>query len=600
MKKTKKILSATLAFFTTLLSVFGAVGCGNETADVGSGSTLSDGEISSEAGESDTQENDGGNDSSATETLVWDMQSVYARATALGYTGSLEEFIAEVSGTDGRDGVGIESIYINQNGELIVKLTDREAQNLGTVKGTDGQDGDDGKSAYEIAVENGFAGDEEAWLLSLKGTDGEDGLDGDDGQSLDIRDMYEAACAEGYEGSLLDFMKELGLSFNVQEDNATDIIHANMSSVVNIYCAFQKEVEVSSGLTTQTKTSVKASAGSGVVVHIEKERGVAYVVTNYHVIYESMMNGVSDCIWLYPYGARVGFTRGDADGDGYLDDGATQGNNEYGDGIEATFVAGAMDYDIALLEVNSTDIVDSVLTAATLGDSNEVTVGEKVFAIGNSNGEGISVTNGIVSVDSETITMSATDGTSRSVDYRVMRTDAAINHGNSGGGLFNAKGELIGITNAKSVEDETDNMGYALPITNVKYLLENMWENKTSTEAGYVKRAWLGVETYIDSSKAEMKNGKLELTETFVVSKIIGDGAASASTDETKSLKTGDVFKSVTIGGETIELTRRYQLNDLMLRIRKGDTVTFGVVRDGVETDIAITFDSDDHFVVYG
>ncbi|MBQ8322630.1 MAG: trypsin-like serine protease, partial [Clostridia bacterium] len=206
----------------------------------------------------------------------------------------------------------------------------------------------------------------------------------------------------------------------------------------------------------------------------------------------------------------------------------------------------------------------------------------------------------IVSVDSETITMSATDGTSRSVDYRVMRTDAAINHGNSGGGLFNAKGELIGINNAKNVEDDTDNMGYALPITNVKYLLENMWANRTETEAGYVKRAWLGVETYIDSSKAEMKNGKLELTETFVVSKVLGTGAASASTDETKSLKTGDVFKSVTIGGETTVLTRRYQLGDLMLKIRKGDTVTFGVVRDGVETDIAITFDSDDHFVVYG
>ena len=450
-------------------------------------------------------------------------------------------------------------------------------------------------NAYDIAVKNGFQGDEAAWLLSLKGANGADG------ESLNINDMYAAACAEGYEGSLLDFMKELGLSFNLQEDNATDVINKNMTSVVDVCCAFTKQVQVADRWgRKQTVTAVTASAGSGVVVHIEKERGVAYVVTNYHVIYESTMNGVSDCIWLYPYGSRMSFTSGDINANGYLDEGEPEpGNTEDGDGVKATFVAGAMDYDIALLEVNSTDIVDSVLTAATLGDSNEVTVGEKVFAIGNSNGEGISVTNGIVSVDSETITMSATDGTSRSVDYRVMRTDAAINHGNSGGGLFNAKGELIGITNAKSVEDETDNMGYALPITNVKYLLENMWENKTSTEAGYVKRAWLGVETYIDSSKAEMKNGKLELTETFVVSKIIGDGAASASTDETKSLKTGDVFKSVTIGGETIELTRRYQLNDLMLRIRKGDTVTFGVVRDGVETDIAIKFDSDDYFVIY-
>ena len=71
-----------------------------------------------------------------------------------------------------------------------------------------------------------------------------------------------------------------------------------------------------------------------------------------------------------------------------------------------------------------------------------------------------------------------------------MRTDAPINHGNSGGGLYNAQGELIGITNAKNVEDETDNMGYALPITQVEYLVKNMLDN-----GGYVSRAMLGITT---------------------------------------------------------------------------------------------------------
>ena len=448
-------------------------------------------------------------------------------------------------------------------------------------------------NAYDIAVKNGFQGDEAAWLLSLKGANGKDG------ESLDIQEMYQIACEEGYEGSLVDFMKELGLSFELQEDNDTETIHKNISSVVNVCCAFSKEVKIGGKYNRQTVTAVGASAGSGVVVHMEEERGVAYIVTNYHVIYESSLNGVSDCIWLYPYGARMSFTSGDINGDGYLDEGVEPGDTDDGDGIKATFVAGAMDYDIALLEVNSADLSDSVLTAATLGDSNSVTVGEKVFAIGNSNGEGISVTNGLISVDSEIITMTSTDGANRAVDYRVMRTDAAINHGNSGGGLFNAKGELIGITNAKSVEDETDNMGYALPITNVKYLLENMWENKTSSTAGYAKRAWLGVETYIDSSKAELVNGKLEITESFLVSAVLGTGAASASTDDNNRLKVGDTFKSITVDGETTALTRRYQLNDLMLKIRKGDKVVFGIIRDGVETDITIDFNSDDYFVIY-
>ena len=449
-------------------------------------------------------------------------------------------------------------------------------------------------NAYDIAVQNGFQGDEAAWLLSLKGANGKDG------ESLDIQQMYQIACEAGYEGSIVEFMKELGFHFNMQEDNDTTTINKNMTSVVNICCGFSKEVQVRVGrFETKTKTAVSASAGSGVVVHMEKERGVAYIVTNYHVIYESSMNGISDCIWLYPYGARMSFATGDTDGDGYLNDGVTQGNTKDGDGIKAKFIAGAMDYDIALLEVNSTEIQNSVLTAATLGDSNAVTVGEKVFAIGNSNGYGISVTNGVISVDSETITMSSTDGENRAVDYRVMRTDAAINHGNSGGGLFNAQGELIGITNAKSVESETDNMGYALPITNVKYLLENMWSNTSSSKAGFVKRAWLGVETYIDSTKAEYKDGKVAISDSFVVSKVLGTGAASVSTDEDKCLKVGDEIKSFTLGGETTVLTRRYFLNDLMLKIRKGDSVEFGIVRGGAEMTVTITFDKDDYFVLY-
>ena len=96
-----------------------------------------------------------------------------------------------------------------------------------------------------------------------------------------------------------------------------------------------------------------------------------------------------------------------------------------------------------------------------------------------------------------------------------------------------------------------------------------------------------------------MVNGKLEITESFLVSAVLGTGAASASTDDNNRLKVGDTFKSITVDGETTALTRRYQLNDLMLKIRKGDKVVFGIIRDGVETDITIDFNSDDYFVIY-
>ena len=449
-------------------------------------------------------------------------------------------------------------------------------------------------NAYDIAVKNGFKGSEEAWLLSLHGANGEDG------KNLNIVEMYEAS---GYEGTLLEFIKELGLKFPLQEDNATNIIAKNITSVMNVCCAFTKDVVVGNRWNNRTETEVSAAEGSAVILDIQEERGEMYLVTNYHVVYDAD-KGISECIWLYPYGARESFTTGDTDGDKYTE--TTPGNTQDGDGIQAHFIGGAMDYDVALLRVNSENLAKYVknyaLSEAVLGDSEEITVGEKVFAIGNSNGLGISVTNGVISVESENITMTSTDG-QRAVSYRVMRTDAAINHGNSGGALFNAHGELIGITNAKSVADETDNMGYALPITQVKYVLQNLWNNVTLSQNGFVLRAWLGVETYIDSTKTELvEDEKLKITETFLVSSVLDGadaGAAGASDDDNKRLKAGDVFKSATLHGKTTVFTRRHQLSDLLLTVRKGDTMILRVVRDGSEKDISITFDKDSYFIQY-
>ena len=349
-------------------------------------------------------------------------------------------------------------------------------------------------NAYDIAVKNGFKGTEEQWLASLRGTDG---IDGDDGSDLDIKEVYEAAKEAGYQGTFLEFLKEY-LSVDPVENNDTETIAKNVSSVMSVCCAFTttttyRQQLMFGGFTTKTVVKASASAGSGVVIDLDKEKGDALIVTNYHVLYSlgvDTENDISDCIYLYPYGARNFFTSG-ADEKGELSDANEDGKIDKndqgdmgGDGIKATFVGGAMDYDVALLKIeNSEYLKASAVTKATIGNSDEVTVGEKVYAIGNANGQGISATTGVISVESETIDMSSIENAAQTVTYRVLRTDAAINHGNSGGALFNAKGELIGITNAKNVEDETDNMGYALPITQVKYLIENIRKNN-----GVVKR----------------------------------------------------------------------------------------------------------------
>ena len=144
-------------------------------------------------------------------------------------------------------------------------------------------------------------------------------------------------------------------------------------------------------------------------------------MTNYHVVYDAQ-RGVSQDIDVYLYGSET------ADG-----------------AISAKYVGGALSYDIAVIRiVANPKLMESIAVEATLADSDEVQVLDSVIAIGNALGKGISATVGSINVTSEYLTMMGADEKTE-VTFRVMRTDAAVNSGNSGGGLFNSKGELVGI-----------------------------------------------------------------------------------------------------------------------------------------------------------
>lgn len=430
-------------------------------------------------------------------------------------------------------------------------------------------------SAYEIAVKNGFEGTEEEWLLSLKGKDGSDA------PALTFEDLYETAKKAGYTGTLLDFCLQVGV--DVVEDNDTAQIAQGMTSVVSITCAFEKNVRSGWGQTTTTEYYA-ATAGSGVVLDINKEAGSAYIVTNYHVVYDDECNTdnhVANRIYLYAYGGLNLFN-------------GKTGYDTSGDYMEATYVGGAMDYDIALLKVEGSEVLkNSVLQKAKVGSSEDVRIGEKAYVIGNPEGAGIAVTGGAISVDSEYINMTSTDG-KRTVDYRVIRTDAAINGGNSGGALYNAKGEIVGIVNAKSVGEDMDNMGYALPITQVKEICKNIWDN-----GGVVKRAMLGVVVATNASEVSFdENGDLVTTETFVISSAATKGAAAYG-----KLKVGDIFRYIQINdGEKVYFTRQYQLHDQLLSVRMGDKVVLGMTREDNNVgnvEVEIVYDKDTYFTTY-
>ncbi len=438
-------------------------------------------------------------------------------------------------------------------------------------------------NAYDIAVKNGFEGTEEAWLESLKGKDGKDG------ESLDINEIYQTLKTQGYEGDFSDFLKEY-LSVEYNENNDLETIAKNTTSIVAICCGFYTTTSSSGGWFTDPVDVPSASAGTGVILDIDKTTGDATIVTNYHVVYSYGSSGdrsISQNIYVYPYGARMMFYKGDKDSnrDGKVDK-ADQGDIG-GDGIQATFIGGAMDYDIALLKVRGSEYLkNSVATSAVIGNSEEVSVGEKVYAIGNSNGGGISVSNGVLSIDSKSISLTAPDKEGE-ITYRVMQTTAAINHGNSGGGLFNTKGELIGITNAKSVEEDTDNMGYALPISQVEKVVDNIIEN-----GGVVKRPLLGIMNTISQSYAQYDaNGKLRIIEEITVSDVSSGEPAFGI------LWAGDVIKAIAINGAKTVVTRRHQLNDILLTARVGDTVTLTIDRavDGSkDKEVSITLKAED------
>ncbi|MBQ8287943.1 MAG: trypsin-like peptidase domain-containing protein [Clostridia bacterium] len=414
--------------------------------------------------------------------------------------------------------------------------------------GEDGDDGDDGDSAYDIAVRHGFEGTEEEWLESLKGSDGTDGKDGSDG-----KDGTDGADGEdGKDGS--------GSTVAIPDsDRAYNLA---LLSAVSIYCDFT----VSGGWLGQTETAT--SAGAGVIYQLDKDSGDAYIITNYHVVYHAdARKQISDDITVYLYGM------------------------EYTDyAIEATYVGGAMNYDIAVLKVKGSEILKhSEARAISVADSNDIVVGGSAVAIGNPEAGGISVTRGIISVDSEELTMTGADDRTQ-VTFRTIRIDAAVNEGNSGGGLFNSAGQLIGIVNAKIIADGIEGIAYAIPSNIAIGVAQNIIDN--SSRLGYTDGVWrclMGISVASTDSRrvVDEEQGIVNIVEDVVVSEIVSGGLADGVLEE------DDLLKRVTIGDCSFEITRTFVIVDAMLTARVGDTVTLLIERGGEEMEVSIQITED-------
>ena len=253
------------------------------------------------------------------------------------------------------------------------------------------------------------------------------------------------------------------------------VAQASMPSVVAITTVIVQEIPSFFGYSSHQYKS--ASTGSGIIVGDNDDE--LLIATNNHVV--DGATTLSVCF----IGDDV------ANAETETVNAGDNGDLNVEDAVSAKIKGTDADNDLAVVAVKKSDIPEDTLNQikiAQIGSSDELAVGQQVVAIGNALGYGQSVTSGWISALNRTI--STDDGTNST---GLIQTDAAINPGNSGGALLNMKGELIGINSAKYADSAVEGMGYAIPISKAKPILEELMNRETREKVDSSKKGYLGV-----------------------------------------------------------------------------------------------------------
>ena len=312
---------------------------------------------------------------------------------------------------------------------------------------------------------------------------------------------------------------------------------ANLASCVGITVS-----TTSVNIFGQTTTS--AASGSGFVLTQD-----GYIVTNYHVIEDA------------------------------VDDSSVSIEVSFADGTQytATLVGGEQDNDVAVLKIDATG-----LQPVTLGDSDQLVVGETVYTIGNPLGElTYSLSNGLVSALDRLITTSSTNqttGQKETTTLNVLQTNCDINPGNSGGPLFDSYGNVVGIVTAKYTQTSSgvsaEGLGFALPINDVKEIINDLIEH------GYVTgKPYLGIQVQDVSSEAQRYGISAGAAVLYV---------ADGSCAQEAGLQVNDIIIAIddTAIDSSSALTAALSSN-----YKAGDTVTLTVIRNQEQVQLSVTLD---------
>lgn len=233
----------------------------------------------------------------------------------------------------------------------------------------------------------------------------------------------------------------------------------------------------------------------------------------------------------------------------------------------ATLVGEDTTSDIAVIKIDANG-----LTPATVGDSDSLKVGQNVMAVGNPLGElGGTVTGGMISALNRSVTIQGTNSTNT---MSLIQMDASVSPGNSGGGLFNMNGELIGIVNAKSSSSDAEGLGFAIPINDAIKVAEELLQN------GYVTgRPYLGI-SYLAVTDAQTAQQLGVNSYGVYIMEVVKGGPA-----EQAGLKAGDRIVSI----DGTEIASKDDLGTLMQKHAAGDTLSITVARDGQMQTVSVT-----------
>ena len=316
--------------------------------------------------------------------------------------------------------------------------------------------------------------------------------------------------------------------------DVSEIVSEALPSIVSITTKSVQEVQNYFGMygmygyAPQQQEQEVEGSGSGIIVG--KNDDELLIATNYHVV-----EGADTL--------SVAFTDGNA--------------------VEASVKGFDEERDLAVVSVSLDDVEDDTMDAvsiANIGSSDDLKVGEQVVAIGNALGYGQSVTTGIVSaknrrMDSDNNTV--TDGSDDSSDgVNLIQTDAAINPGNSGGALLNMEGEVVGINSAKLASTEVEGMGYAIAISDVTDILQNLMNETSRDKLDDSEHGVLGIEGSSVSSEAVQMYG---IPAGVFVKKVTEGGAADKAGLKENSVITEFNGKAVSSTDQLIEYLSYYE-----------------------------------------